>query len=195
MHASNLPLPPQVLLYQLWKSATYYLPSMKKISSVKQWIIMLGEYIQLDEKKLIKKSKRKWAAQIQNIHVLSWEPHYCINKEGFLSSLSSDNLICKWWKKPQERSCYQFQSDKGRLAASVEYPKEFRTIKMRWRQRWQWRPSSQDCLTFNFILQALCALLVKINLLYAKEITLFWSSHFIAATLLVWSLKGNSYWT
>lgn len=150
---------------------------------------MLGEYIQLDEKKLIKKSKRKWAAQIQNIQVLSWDPHYCINEEGFLSSLSSDNLICKWWKKPQERSCYQFQPDKGRLAASVEHPKEFRTIKMRW------RPSSQDNLTFNFILQALCALLVKINLLYAEEITLFWSSHFMAATLLVWSLKGNSYWT
>lgn len=59
VHASNFPLPPQVLLYQLWKSGIYFLPFKKKIPSVKQWVIMLGEYIQLDEKKLIKKSKRK----------------------------------------------------------------------------------------------------------------------------------------
>lgn len=70
----------------------FFLPR-KKIPSVKQWVIMLCEYIQLGEKKLIKKS----AAQIPNIHILSWESHYCINKEGFLSSLSSDNLVCKWW--------------------------------------------------------------------------------------------------
>lgn len=46
VHAYNFSLSPQVLLYQLWKSGIYFLPSKTKIPSVKPLVITLGEYIQ-----------------------------------------------------------------------------------------------------------------------------------------------------
>lgn len=135
---------------------------------------MLGEYIQLGEKKLIKKSKRKWAAQIENIHILSYEPHYCINEEGFLSSLSSDNLVCKWWDDGRNhRREVAISFSLPRVGSSFsQIPKGTQDSK----DDGEGKDGSEvhrSVLLKNFILQALSALVVKINLLYSKEITYF----------------------
>lgn len=79
----------------------------------------------------------------------------------------------RWWKKPQERSCYQFQSDKGRQQLQLNPQRNSKQWRWWWRQSWQWRPSSQEHLTLNFILHALSAPFGK------NQPTLFWRSNFI----------------